>query len=129
MQATLVTHGISITVDPSFQAEHSVAEHHHFLFSYTIRIENKSEFTVQLISRHWDIFDSSSEHSEVDGQGVVGEQPVLEPGEAFEYESACSITTDIGKMGGYYVMERKQDKARFKVVIPEFELIVPERLN
>ena len=82
-----------------------------------------------MIARHWDIYDSSSEHSEVDGEGVVGEQPVLEPGEIFEYESACSLTTDIGKMSGRYLMERKVDKSRFYVAIPEFELIVPLRLN
>jgi ApaG protein len=128
-QATQVTHGIRISVETRFQNEHSVAEHRHFLFTYRITIENKSDFTVQLISRHWVIFDSSSEYSEVDGEGVVGEQPVLEPGEIFEYESACSLTTDMGKMKGTYLMERKIDKARFKVQIPEFELIVTHRLN
>ncbi len=129
IQATQVTHGIQISVETKFQSEHSVVEHHHYLFSYRITIENKSEYTVQLISRHWNIFDSSSEHSEVDGEGVVGEQPILEPGEFFEYESACSLTSDIGKMSGTYLMERKIDKARFKVIIPEFELVVPQRLN
>ena len=129
IQATQVTHGIKISVETTFQAEHSVADHGHFLFSYFITIENNSEYTVQLISRHWDIFDSSAEHSEVDGEGVVGEKPVLEPGERFEYESACSLTSDIGKMKGTYLMERKIDKARFYVNIPEFELIVPVRLN
>lgn len=128
-QSTQVTHGIKISVETQFQSEHSVVEHRHFLFSYRITIENNSEYTVQLISRHWDIYDSSSEHSEVDGEGVVGEQPVLEPGELFEYESACSLTTDMGKMSGRYMMERKVDKARFYVNIPEFELIVPQRLN
>jgi ApaG protein len=128
-QATQVTHGIKISVETRFQSEHSVAEHRHFLFSYRITIENNSEYTVQLISRHWEIYDSSSEHSEVDGEGVVGEQPVLESGEVFEYESACSLTTDMGKMSGKYLMERKFDKALFYVTIPEFELIVPQRLN
>ena len=128
-QASKVTHGIEISVETKFQSEHSVVEHNHYLFSYHITIENKSEFTVQLISRHWDIFDSGGEYSEVDGDGVIGEQPVLDPGEVFEYESACNLTTDIGKMSGFYLMERKIDKARFKVTIPEFELIIPQRLN
>ena len=128
-QATQVTHGIKISVETKFQSEHSVTEHHHFLFSYRITIENKSDYTVQLLSRHWDIFDSNGEHSQVDGEGVVGEQPVLESGEIFEYESACGLTTDIGKMRGTYLMERKMDKAKFYVTIPEFELIVPHRLN
>ena len=127
--ATQVTHGIKITVETMFRSDHSVAEQRHYLFSYTIVIENNSEYTVQLISRHWDIFDSSSDHSEVDGEGVVGEQPVLESGETFEYESACSLTTDVGSMRGTYLMERKIDGARFYVTIPEFELVVPQRLN
>lgn len=128
-QSTQLTHGIKISVETKFHAEHSNAENRHFLFLYIITIENKSEYAVQLVSRHWDIFDSSSELSKVDGNGVVGEQPMLEPGEIFEYESACSLTTDIGKMNGTYLMERKIDKARFYVTIPEFELIVPQRLN
>lgn len=128
-QANKVTQGIEISVETKFQNEHSVVDNRHFLFSYRITIENKSEYTVQLISRHWEIFDSSGEQSVVDGEGVVGEQPTLEPGEIFEYESACSLTTDMGKMYGTYLMERKIDKARFKVIIPEFELIVPQRLN
>ncbi len=128
-QANKVTEGINISVDSQFRNEHSVVEQNHYLFTYKIRIENKSEYTVQLISRHWDIFDSANEYSEVEGDGVVGEQPILEPGESFEYESACVITTDIGKMSGTYLMERTIDKARFRVVIPEFELILPQRLN
>ena len=128
-QANKVTHGIDISVETKFQSEHSLVEKGHFLFSYRITIENKSEYTVQLISRHWKIFDSSSVHSVVDGEGVVGEQPILESGEIFEYESACSLTSDMGRMCGTYLMERKMDKARFNVVIPEFELIVPQRLN
>jgi ApaG protein len=128
-QATLVTQGIKISVETKFRNEHSSVEHRHFLFSYIIVIENYSEYTVQLVSRHWDIFDSCSEQSVVDGDGVIGEQPILEPGERFEYESACSLTTDIGKMKGTYMMERKIDGARFYVTIPEFELVVPSRLN
>lgn len=128
-QATQITHGIKISVETKFRNEHSIAEQRHYLFSYTIVIENNSEYTVQLISRHWDIFDSSGDYSQVDGEGVVGEQPVLQPGEIFEYESACSLTTDIGKMRGTYLMERKIDGARFYVNIPEFELVIPQRLN
>lgn len=129
IQATQATHGIKVSVETKFHTEHSNAENRHFLFLYIITIENRSDFAVQLVSRHWNIFDSSSELSKVDGEGVVGEKPVLEPGESFEYESACSLTTDIGKMNGTYLMERKIDKARFYVIIPEFELVAPQRLN
>lgn len=128
-QATQITHGIQISVDSSFHNEHSVAENDHYLFSYHIVIENKSDYTVRLISRHWDIFDSSNELREVDGDGVVGETPVIEPGEFYEYESACNLTTDMGKMSGSYLIERELDKTRFNVSIPKFELIAPHRLN
>ncbi len=128
-QATQVTHGIEISVETKFHADNSIAENQHFQFVYIISIENKNDYAVRLISRHWDIFDSSSVLSTVEGEGVIGEQPTLEPGEIFEYESDCVITTDIGKMNGRYLMERKIDKARFYVTIPEFELIVPQRLN
>jgi ApaG protein len=129
MQATQVTHGIRISVETKFHTEHSDPENNTFLFLYHITIENTSEYTVKLIARHWDIFDSSSESRTVDGDGVIGEQPVLEPGETFDYESACDLRTDIGKMKGRYLMERLPDKARFYVTIPEFELVVPNRLN
>jgi len=128
-QTTSVTKGIKISVEAKYRPDHSSLEHRHFLFSYIIVIENNSEYTVQLISRHWDIFDSSGDNSVVDGEGVVGEQPVLDPGEKFEYESACSLTTDMGRMRGTYLMERKIDGARFYVTIPEFELIAPARLS
>lgn len=129
IQATQLTQGIKVSVETKFHNEHSVAENDHFLFLYHITIENKSASTVQLISRHWDIFDSNGEHREVNGDGVVGEQPTIPPGEKFEYESACSLATDIGKMSGSYLLERKNDKVKFEVVIPKFELITPYRLN
>jgi ApaG protein len=128
-QATQLTHGIRVSVQTSFHNEHSVAENNHFLFSYRISIENKSSAAIQLISRHWYIFDSNYERREVEGDGVVGEQPIIMPGEMFEYESACSLTTDMGKMSGSYLIERKMDRTRFEVIIPKFELVAPYRLN
>lgn len=126
---TQVTHGIRISVYTEYQESYSRPDQRHFLFLYRISIENTSEFTVQLMRRHWHIFDSSGEFREVEGDGVVGEQPVLAPGEVYEYESACNLSTDMGKMYGTYLMERQADKLRFNVNIPEFELIVPNRLN
>jgi len=116
-------------VKTKFLNEQSSYENSYFLFSYKITIENRSEYVVQLLSRHWDIFDSNFEHREVDGEGVIGEQPILAPNELFEYESACSLTTDMGKMKGFYTLERLVDKTKIKVVIPEFELITPYRLS
>lgn len=126
---TLVTHGVKITVQTDFQDEHSDTDQNYFLFSYRVIIENNSEFVVKLLKRHWFIFDSNGDYREVEGEGVVGEQPVLAPNEVYEYESACSLSTDIGRMNGTYLMMREMDGAQFYVNIPEFELIVPARLN
>ena len=126
---TLVTHGIKISVLTDYQEEYSKPEQLFYLFSYRISIENKSEFAVQLLRRHWHIFDSSGEYREVEGEGVIGEKPKLYPAEIYDYESTCNLSSEIGKMKGTYLMERQTDKALFKIRIPEFELIVPHRLN
>ena len=126
---TQVTQGIKISVSTSFQESYSKPDSRYFLFSYKISIENTSEYAVKLLRRQWHIFDSSGDKREVEGEGVVGQQPILEPGETYEYESACNLTTDMGKMKGTYLMERKLDKARIVVNIPEFQLITPQRLN
>jgi ApaG protein len=127
--ASQITEGIKISVNTKFLNEQSSYENNYFLFSYRITIENKSENVVQLLSRHWDIFDSNFEHREVNGEGVIGEQPVLAPDEIFEYESACSLTTDMGKMKGFYTLLRLVDNTKLQVLIPEFELITLYRLN
>jgi len=126
---TQITHNIKISVRTKFQDGHSSPNQNHYLFSYRIIIENNSEFTIQLLRRHWHIFDSCGEYRDVEGEGVVGEQPVLAPGEVYQYESACNLATEIGKMKGTYLMERKIDGVRFNVDIPEFELIAPFKLN
>jgi len=112
-----------------YQPDHSNSMQNYFFFTYTIYIENKSDFTVQLISRHWDIFDSSGEKRVVNGLGVIGEQPIIEPGNKFSYTSGCGLSTEIGKMSGYYNMIRKTDQKKLIVPIPEFRLITPFRLN
>lgn len=126
---TQTTHNVKITVKTNYQDEYSSPEHGHYLFSYEITIENNSEYTIQLLRRRWHIFDSANEHREVEGEGVVGRQPVLEPGESYTYESACNLASDYGKMHGNYQMERTIDGYRFSVDIPEFQLIVPGKLN
>lgn len=126
---TLVTHGVKITVQTEYQYNHSNPEQRYYLFSYRVIIENNSDYVVKLLRRHWFIFDSSSEYREVEGEGVVGQQPVLAPGEVYDYESACNLNTDIGRMNGTYLMMREMDGAQFYVNIPEFELITPPRLN
>jgi ApaG protein len=126
---THVTQGIRISVIPEFKSEFSQPLKNHYYFSYRISIENESEFPVQLMNRHWFIFDSSGEHSEVEGEGVIGIQPIIAPGELFEYESACNLTTDMGKMQGTYLMKRVDTESCFYVRIPEFKMEVPYKMN
>lgn len=124
-----ITKGIKISVETIFHKEHSNSQSSQFLFSYRISIENTSEYPVQLLRRHWFIYDSLGQYSEVEGEGVVGEKPVLLPGDLYEYQSSCSLTSEMGSMHGTYLFKRTTDGAQFKVEIPEFELIAPYRLN
>lgn len=127
--ATRVTHGIKISVESQYQELYSRPEQRQFYFSYRIRIENKSATTVQLLRRHWYIFDVAGTGQEVEGEGVVGQQPVLKPGEFYEYESACNLNSEIGSMHGTYLFVREADGGSFEVQIPRFELIATYRLN
>ncbi len=99
------------------------------MFAYRITIENLSEYTVQLVRRHWNIYDSIGLNKQVDGDGVVGEQPILAPGEMHQYVSGCNLKSDMGFMEGYYEMIREMDNSIFHVHIPRFNLIANYRLN
>lgn len=99
------------------------------MFAYRITIENHNKFTVKLLRRHWFIFDSNAEHREVEGEGVVGVQPVLLPGENYQYVSGCNLKTEMGKMYGSYQMENENTRQLFSVNIPSFDLIAPSKLN
>ena len=123
------TDGIKISVEPTYQPNHSRPLHNKYMFSYRISIENDSTFTVQLLWRHWFIYDSNATLRAVDGEGVIGELPILSPGETHEYESWCELMTDLGKMYGYYTFVRQTDGEQFKVMIPEFQLVDPTKLN
>lgn len=126
---TASTEGVKVSVITEYQPEYSSPYQSHFVFSYRIRIENNSNTTLQLQRRKWLIFDSNGTIREIEGEGVVGLTPVLEPGESHEYISGCSLKSSIGKMSGSYVMERLADGKKFRVMIPEFSLIAPFRLN
>lgn len=126
---TEITDGVHVSVETAYQQEYSSPVQSHFVFTYKIRIENKSNYTVQLLKRHWYIYDAHGILREVEGDGVVGQQPVLEPGESHEYVSGCNLKTELGKMKGTYLMERAVDGAQFKVNIPEFVMMVPYRMN
>ena len=99
------------------------------MFAYRITIENFNNFTIQLLSRHWDIKDSNGEWREVDGEGVVGVQPMIANGKQFQYVSGCNLKTEIGKMWGTYTFLRMVDQERFNVTIPEFDLLCPFKMN
>jgi ApaG protein len=96
---------------------------------YEITITNKGDYTVKLLKRHWDITDALGEKREVEGEGVVGETPTLEPNESFTYNSGCNFSTEIGKMSGHYTMQKLIDRSSFDVAIPEFVMVLPARLN
>ncbi len=118
----------TVTVSPRFLPEQSDPENDKYLFAYTIRIVNSGQATAQLISRHWIITDANQHVEEVRGPGVVGEQPRLAPGEAFEYTSGCPLPTPFGSMKGSYQCVA-DDGTAFEVPIPEFLLSVPRTLH
>ena len=118
----------SVSVRPQFVPEHSKPDEDQFLFAYTVTIRNTGEVAAQLISRHWIITDANNKVEEVQGLGVVGEQPLLQPGEAFEYTSGCPIATPVGSMRGSYQCVA-EDGTRFEAPIPEFMLSMPRTLH
>ena len=119
------TRAIEITVKPFYLEEQSEPDDSHFVFAYHIRIQNNGGDVVQLLNRYWQITDGLGRIQEVRGPGVVGEQPVLRPGEAFEYTSGCPLNTATGIMVGTYEMETL-DGERFDVDIPAFSLDAPD---
>ena len=126
---TSTTRGIKISVITEYQPAYSSPMQFHYVFTYRITIENLSGQTIQLLNRHWYIHDANRLMKEVEGEGVVGQQPVLEPGESHNYVSGCNLKSGIGKMYGTYTMERVMDGKKFKVKIPEFTMFVPYKLN
>ena len=126
---TEITQGIKVSIETEYQPVYSSPSQYHYVFTYRVLIENKSENTIQLLRRHWHINDAAMKTREVEGEGVVGKQPVLEPGESHQYVSGCNLKSGIGKMRGTYLMERLVDGHRFKVVIPEFTMVAPFKLN
>jgi ApaG protein len=124
-----VTEGIKISVSTNYEVELSKPHQNAHIFSYTIRIENLSDYTVQLLRRRWEIRDSNADLKIVESDGVVGLQPIIEPLSVFEYQSGCNLRGEIGKMSGHYEMERIVDEKLFKVNIPEFSLIANYKAN
>lgn len=115
------TNGVNVSVEASYSPEHSAPEKSRWFFLYTITIANEGDQTVQLISRYWRITDATGELEEVRGPGVVGEQPVLNPGESFEYTSGCPLSTPFGSMEGTYEIVA-EDQSSFDAEVARFEL-------
>jgi ApaG protein len=111
----------SVDVQPQYLPEQSVPEHELYSFAYTITVTNTGEVTAQLIARHWIITNAAGEIEEVKGLGVVGHQPLLKPGEAFQYTSGCRLRTPTGSMQGSYFCVA-EDGERFEAEIPTFDL-------
>lgn len=125
---TQTTRQIKITVIPTFLANQSAAEESHFVWAYTIQMENLGEETVQLLNRYWKITDATGGVQEVRGPGVVGDQPVLEPDDTYQYTSGVALKTPSGIMTGHYEMATRTGD-RFLVEIPAFSLDSPEQVK
>jgi len=119
------TNGVQVEAAARYSPDHSAPHLAQWFFLYTIRVTNLSDETVQLVARHWVITDATGKVEEVRGPGVVGEQPVLEPGEAFEYTSGCPLSTPFGFMRGRYEMLAPASGRRFEAEVAPFELRQP----
>ncbi|MDO6427087.1 Co2+/Mg2+ efflux protein ApaG [Thalassotalea sp. 1_MG-2023] len=119
---------VIVTVDTHYLEEQSSERDQRYVFSYTITIENQSEFPVKLLSRYWLITDANDEKSTVVGEGVIGEQPIINSGSSFTYTSGCALKTPVGTMQGHYQMI-DNNNAPLKVDIPIFRLATPNILH
>ena len=124
-----LTEGVEVGVETFYQPDYSNPISGEFMFAYRIHIENHNQFAVKLQRRHWHIVESNGLTREVEGEGVVGVQPVLQPGEHYQYVSGCNLRSEMGKMYGTYLMENLYSKETFEVNIPVFEMIVPFKMN
>ena len=124
-----ITRGIKISVLTSFEGTYFKSHKIHFAFSYQINIENHSKDSVQLNSRHWEIYDALNDVETVDGEGVIGKKPIIKPGEAFSYSSGCLLSSPIGAMKGFFNMVNFTTTKSFKELIPTFKLSAPFAIN
>lgn len=124
-----LTRGVRIIAEPRYVPEQSEPSGRRYFFAYHITIRNEGEAAVQLLSRHWVITNGEGKVEEVRGPGVVGHQPLLKPGEAFEYTSACPLNTPVGTMHGEFNMILAETREAFDAHIAPFRLAVPRSLN
>ncbi len=126
---TEITKGVKVTVEVEYQSQYSSPSQHHYVFTYQVTIENNSSKTLQLVRRKWVINDAAFPIRKVEGEGVVGRQPILEPGQKHQYMSGCNLRSGIGKMHGTYEMEQLMDGQAITIQIPSFKMIVPFKNN
>ena len=119
---------IKIDIKSEFVPELSNNEDALFYFSYKVKIINSGMSRVQLLSRHWDIQDGLGRKKIIDGEGVIGKKPIIDPGETYEYKSFCPLKTEFGYMNGFYTMKDEEGNL-FKTLIPDFGLIAPDCIN
>ncbi len=128
---TAITNGVKISVEVDYQpaAAEIIGAKGQYVFAYQVSIENLNDFPIQLLRRQWYICNALAIYREVEGPGVIGEQPVLGPNMKHQYISYCPLVTDMGKMYGSYLMKNLTDDSLFHVEIPEFLMILPEKLS
>lgn len=126
---TDISNGVKISVKPEFQSNFSKPHIDYYIFAYTIEIVNTNSFPIQLLSRKWIIFDSLTKDRIVEGDGVVGQQPILQPGESYSYTSSCDLSSELGSMRGSYYFKNMRTDEYLEVNIPVFQLTVPSKLN
>jgi ApaG protein len=124
-----ISSGVQINVEVYYQQDYSNPMLQEFMFAYRITIENQNNFPIQLLRRHWFIVDSNGSQREVEGEGVIGIQPIILPNEHYQYVSGCSLKTEIGKMYGTYTMQNQFNKNLFQVNIPTFQMLFPFKNN
>lgn len=128
-KSTAVTKDISVSVEVIYQPKHSNVEISQYVFSYNVTIKNLGKSTVQLLRRHWIIFESNATKREVRGEGVIGEFPIILPNETYSYSSWCPIQNTLGYMEGVYLMKDIETNELFDVAIPRFQLVETAQLN
>ena len=124
-----ITRGIKISVATTFEGTYFKNHKIHYAFSYHVTIENHGKDSVQLTSRHWEIFDSLNDVETVDGEGVIGKKPVVKPGETYTYNSNCLLESPFGAMRGYFNMINFTSTKSFSVIVPTFRLSAPFAIN
>ena len=124
-----ISGGVKVSVESFYQPDYSNPVQGEFIFTYQITIENNNSFPIRLLRRHWHIYDSNGSVREVEGDGVVGIQPLISPSSSYQYVSNCNLRSEIGKMLGTYTVENVHTLGSFTVAIPPFILQAPLKMN